>query len=50
MHHGYGEVIWSDRRKYVGSFINGIKSDQGTFTWPDEKRYEGSWKNGVQDG
>jgi hypothetical protein len=32
--------------RYEGTYLNGKRSGQGTFTWKDGTRYVGSWENG----
>lgn len=56
---GEGEYIWTDGRKYIGSYINDKKDVKfinlkvkgyGKYTWSDGRSYEGYWKNGKQHG
>ncbi len=37
---GQGTYTWSDGRKYVGEFKDGIKHGQGTYTWSDGRKYD----------
>ena len=58
MKHGYGILVFSNKEKYEGSFINGQFEGKGTFVvliiilkiWPDGRRYQGDWKNGMMHG
>jgi hypothetical protein len=33
--HGKGEFVWEDGRKYIGNYLNDLKSGYGKFEWGD---------------
>ena len=39
---------FSDGRKYVGEWKDGMRDGQGTFTFPDGYRFSGEWKKDVR--
>ena len=39
---------FSDGRKYVGEWKDGIRDGYGTFTFPDGYRFSGEWKKDVR--
>jgi len=53
--HGSGKFIFgvndpTGSKSYEGSFVDGKKTGNGTFTWKDGNRYVGNLENGVQSG
>lgn len=44
--HGEGTLIWKDKKKYQGSFVNDKREGHGTFSWTDGRKYVGEWKAG----
>jgi len=46
---GYGKFMTMDRDIYEGSFLNGKRHGEGTFTWADGSRIAGYWENGIRD-
>jgi len=44
--HGEGILIWKDKKKYQGSFVNDKREGYGTFSWTDGRKYVGEWKAG----
>jgi len=47
---GKGTLTYADGTKYVGDFIDGVKSGQGTYTWPNGDKYEGEWRDDERYG
>jgi hypothetical protein len=47
---GWGIYAGADGDKYVGNFINGQKSGQGTLSWPDGDKYVGNFENDRKNG
>jgi hypothetical protein len=45
-----GNIVWTDKSKYSGSFIGQEIGGRGTFTWADGLRYEGSFKANKRHG
>ena len=45
---GQGTETWSDGRKYVGEYKDGVRDGQGTFYYTGGSMYVGSWKDGKQ--
>ena len=43
-YHGQGKLISSDRKVYVGDFVNGLKQGLGSQTHPNGDRYVGEWQ------
>jgi hypothetical protein len=43
---GSGTKVWSDGKKYAGSWKNGKRHGKGTMTHPDGNEQKGNWKNG----
>ena len=43
--HGQGTYSWLGR-KYVGTYINGVKHGHGTYYWNENTFYEGGWIKG----
>ena len=41
---------YTDKRKYVGQFKNGLMDGFGTYTWSDGSVYEGYWSEDHQQG
>jgi len=37
---------WKDGRKYIGSYIDDVKSGYGEFFWGDGRIYKGNFLNG----
>ena len=33
--HGEGILIWKDKKKYSGQFVNDKREGKGTFSWTD---------------
>lgn len=51
MIHGFCEIQWKDKKKYVGYCVKDKKEGLGIFYWPDQaKLFVGFWKNNKQDG
>ena len=46
----HGILKYKDGSKYVGEFINGKFSGQGTFVWLDGVKYVGEFKAGKRHG
>ena len=44
--HGYGILIFKDKRRYEGQFANDKREGKGIFDWNDGRRYDGMWKQG----
>lgn len=40
-----GTENYSNGKKYIGEFKDGLKHGQGTFTWPDNDKYVGEFKD-----
>lgn len=47
---GFGTYSYASGGKYVGEFVDGLRSGSGTFTWEDGQWYKGNWKEGKQKG
>ena len=47
---GEGTNTWSDGRKYVGKFKNGLPNGKGTETSTDGWRYVGKYNEGKKHG
>ena len=47
---GKGTLYFSDGRKYVGNFVNGVRKGYGVLYSPDGDRYEGNFENGMFHG
>ena len=47
---GIGIFIWPDKKKYIGNYVNDMKSGFGIFYSTEGKRFEGFWKEGKQHG
>ena len=47
---GLGSEISPDGGKYVGSWKNGEKNGQGTYTWSDGSKYVGEFKDDKRNG
>jgi len=45
MFHGKGVYTFSDGRKYVGSWKNGLRNGYGEFYFPDGWVDKGQWKD-----
>ena len=43
---GQGTYTWSDGRKYVGKWKDGVFHGHGTWTSPNGKKYVGEYKDG----
>jgi hypothetical protein len=39
-----------DGSKYIGQFLNGVRSGKGKQVWPDFSLYEGYWENDKTNG
>ena len=48
--HGHGEILFSDGRKFVGNFEDGMVSGHGTYTCPDGTKYVGDFLNNKRHG
>ena len=46
----HGKKTNPDGSKYVGGFVDGRRSGQGTNTWPDGKKYVGEFKDDKRHG
>ena len=38
---GKGTFTWSDKRIYIGDYLDDKKHGNGVFTWPDGRSYDG---------
>jgi hypothetical protein len=47
---GLGSLVFLNGNKYVGSWKDGERNGQGTFSSPDGDKYVGEWKNGKKNG
>jgi len=47
---GYSTQAYSNGDKYVGNFVNGVRSGQGTYTWANGTIYNGEFVNGEPSG
>lgn len=47
--HGYGTAKYKSGEKYVGNFVHGYMSGQGTYTYQGDK-YVGEWDNDKKNG
>lgn len=43
-------MLWEDKSKYEGEFVNGMMEGKGIKTWPNGDKYEGMWQNDLQHG
>ena len=41
-----GTITWSDGKKYVGKFKDGLKHGYGKYTLPDGETWDVKWENG----
>ena len=48
--HFDGTYIFATKSQYIGQFVEGKFSGQGTLRWPDRNSYEGQWLNGKRHG
>lgn len=53
--HGHGTIYYSDtdehnRKSYDGTWVNGIRTGQGTMIWKDGEKYVGGWESGFRNG
>ena len=50
MLNGYYTQTYNNGDKYVGNFVNGIKSGQGIYTWASNDYYEGDFNHDTLHG
>lgn len=43
-------MVWEDRTRYEGEFVNGKMDGKGIKHWPNGDRYEGLFQNDLQHG
>jgi hypothetical protein len=43
--HGEGILYYSNKDKYKGKFINGLKNGFGIMEYKNNDKYEGLWEN-----
>ena len=44
--------MWANKRKYEGTWKDGLMSGSGVYTWPTGQysKYEGGFKDGMKEG
>jgi len=47
---GHGTFTWSSGNKYIGEFIEGMRTGQGTFTWTNGDKYVGAFIENKRTG
>lgn len=45
-----GVYTWTDKRKYVGDFVDNFMHGKGVYIWGDGRKYEGEYKNDKKHG
>lgn len=49
-YHGFGTMKWTDGKKYVGEFKNGLRNGKGTFYFANGCTYTGEYVNDKPNG